>query len=126
MRGMFDEYLKWPLLRDITVELVNQKKNDGHRAEVIAFGDSKNAFMVTKQERAAGGWGVATFISHAELYSRCDFINDGSIRFQITKIVHRKLKYFCVFLDSFTLFTCIFFAIQKLLQAISKSWPFLS
>ena len=93
MRGMFDEYLKWPLLCDITVELLNQKENEGHCTGVIAFGDSKNAFRVTKQERAAGGWGVATFISHAELYSRRDdFINDGSIRFQITKIVHRKSK----------------------------------
>ena len=92
MRGMFDEHLKWPILCDITIELLNQKEGEGNCGRVIAFGDRKNnASRVTKGERAVGGWGILTFISHAELYShRDDFINNGCICFQITKFEHRK------------------------------------
>ena len=89
MQGMFDEHLKWPLLCNITIELLNQKENEGHRRRVIGFGDRRgdNAFRVTEGERAAGGFGSFYFISHAELYSHRDnFINNGSISFQITKI----------------------------------------
>ena len=89
MRGMFDEHLKWPLACYITIELLNQKENEGHRKVVFHFGNSANVTTtnrVTEGERAECGWGKPAFISHAELYlRRDDFINNGCIRFQITK-----------------------------------------
>ena len=88
MRGMFDEHLKWPLTCNITIELLDQKENEGHRK---ILGNSVNGITftdrVTKGERTVNGYGKPAFISHAELYRhRDDFINNGCIRFQITKI----------------------------------------
>ena len=94
MRGMFDEDAKWPALCDITIELLNWNEDEGYCREFL-FGDGvledNDAFRVTKGERAVRGWGIPTFISHAELYSRRDdFISNSSIRFRITKIVQKK------------------------------------
>ena len=91
---MFDDDLKWPILCDITLELLN-KENEGHYRAVIAFAIGRrrddNALRVTEGERAKDGWGKYRFILHADLYRhRDDFINNGCIRFQITKIEHRK------------------------------------
>ena len=91
MRGMFDEHLEWPLLCDITIELL--KENEGHCKTVIPFGNSEDddAFRVTEGARAESGWGTLMFISHAELYRHYDdFINNDCIRFQITEVKHRK------------------------------------
>ena len=92
MRGMFDEHLKWPVLCDITIELLNQKPNKGHRRG-FRFGNSEddNAFRVTEGERAKDGWGIHTYIPHTELYRhRDDFINNGCICFIISNIEHRQ------------------------------------
>ena len=93
MRGTFDEHLKWPLRCDITIELLDQKENEGHYRAVIEFGDGKNdyAFRVTKGERSAYGLGTPQLISLYELYKHRDnFIKNGCIYIQVTKIEHRK------------------------------------
>ena len=86
MRGEYDDLLKWPLLCDITVQLLNQKEQHEH---TFNFGrrNDNDALRVTKSERAKGGWGEWNFISHTVLYRHRDtYLKDGCIQFQITKV----------------------------------------
>ena len=89
MRGECDDLLKWPLLCDITVQLLSQKDDKQHHERTINFGsrDSDNAFRLTKGERAKGGWALWTFISHTDFYRHRDtYLKDGCIHLQVTKV----------------------------------------
>ena len=89
MRGEYDDLLKWPLLCDITVQLLNQKDDKQHHERTFNFGRryDDDALRVTKSERAKSGWGGVDFLSHTDFYRRRDtYLKDGCIRFQITKV----------------------------------------
>ena len=89
MRGMFDEHLEWPLLCDITIELLDRKGNTAH-CNVLEFGRSegRGSFRVTESEIAEYGWGANFFISHTELYHNT-LINNGCICFKLPEIERR-------------------------------------
>ena len=88
MRGEFDDYLKWPLVCDIHIQLLNQKEDREHYERILAFGDKKDedALRVTKGKKAKGGWG-AVLLSHPELQSsRGRYLKDNTICFKVTEI----------------------------------------
>ena len=88
MRGVYDAFLKWPLLCDITVQLLNQKDDKQHHERILNFGrrNSDNSLRVITSERAKGGWGDWGFISHINLYRHRDiYLKDGCIHLEVTK-----------------------------------------
>ena len=69
MKGQFDDHLKWPFRRDITIQIVNQDGDHDHVEGTILYNDEipdANAGRVTGKNRA-GGWGFCTFLAHAHL-----------------------------------------------------------
>ena len=90
MRGEFDNDLKWPFRGDITIQLLNQLKDEGHCEKTISFTDKatpdRNAGRVTTKERACG-WGYDKFIPHTELTFNhakyCQYLMDDCLRFQV-------------------------------------------
>ena len=89
MHGVCDDLLKWPLLCDLTVQLLDQKDDKQHHGQTLDFGsrDGDNALRVTEGERAKGGCGNENFISHSDFYRHRDtYLKDGCIRFRITKV----------------------------------------
>ena len=94
MKGEFDSHLKWPFKGEITVELVNQKEGgENHERKPVEHTDSEerdsNFQRVTEGERAAAGWGLAKFISHADLYKPekgKEYLLNDTLIFRVTKV----------------------------------------
>ena len=65
MRGEHDDQLKWPFQGDITVQLLNQKSDNGHVKMTIPYNDDAipggYSARVTSGERATKGWGFDKF-----------------------------------------------------------------
>ena len=58
MRGEFDDRLKWPFRGDITIQLLNQERDEGHVVRAIQFDDhtlGMYANRVTRRERNMHG-----------------------------------------------------------------------
>ena len=83
MQGEFDEQLQWPFRGTITIQLLNQLKDD-HRTKLVHFdiGVTNNADKrVTEGDRAATGWGKSKFISHAHLQPK--YFKDDCLKFYV-------------------------------------------
>ena len=109
MRGEWDNYLKWPFRGDITIQLLNQIEDKGHREKTLVF-TSKTpdsaAARVTAREHTADGLGWPQFISHHTLNyckigqflnsdspsishrhaNNCQYLKCDSLHFRITKV----------------------------------------
>ena len=69
MQEEFEKQLQWLFQSTITIQLLNQIKDD-HRTKSVHFdiGVTNNADKrVTEGDRAATGWGKSKFISHTHL-----------------------------------------------------------
>ena len=101
MRGEHDDKLTWPFHGYITIQLLNQSRDQDHVEYTLAFGDKaarKDASgRVTVGERAMNGWGVHKFISHTNLFIKQylkqylitkQYIKNDCIKFRVTAIVH--------------------------------------
>ncbi len=69
MRGKFDNALKWPFRGNVTIQLLNQRANDGHHTRTVHFNKAPicYAIQVTHGDKAMNGWGKHEFIFHNEL-----------------------------------------------------------
>ena len=91
LQGEFDDYLEWPFLGDIVIQLVNQLDEDKHPHEAaISFSDeipSAVASRVTAAEQSESGWGYEDFISQDELgYNQanaCQYLSDDCLTFRV-------------------------------------------
>ena len=89
MRGEYDDRLVWPFHGDITVQLVNQIKDQKHEEYTFTFDDKSlisSCSRVTSGERAKSGC-VQSLALHC-YKDDCD-----SVRFRVTKVViwHRNV-----------------------------------
>ena len=70
VKGKYDDQLKWPFRGDVTIQLLNQSRDEGHWEMMVPFDDTAGdeyAGRVVGQARASSGWGYTKFISHTEL-----------------------------------------------------------
>ena len=90
-RGEYDDQLKWPFRGDITIQLLNQSRDEGHREETVPFDDRVGddvAGRVVGEERATKGWGYDQFIAHIELKTENkEYLKNDCLKFRISKIV---------------------------------------
>lgn len=93
MQGEFDDHLRWPFRGSITVQLSNQRKNEGAFEEVIRFSHGsprEAAGRVHSGEVAASGLGITKFISHAQLgyvaAKNIEYLKNDCLHFCISKV----------------------------------------
>ena len=94
MRGEHDDQLKWPFQGDITIQLLNQKRDREHVEGIIQYSDAAiadgYAARVTSGERATKGWGVAKFISNSAVESTTEttqYLHNDCLKWRVTNIV---------------------------------------
>ena len=90
MQGEYDDQLKWPFHGDITIQLLNQSRDEGHREKTVHFDDRASddvAGRVVGEERATKGWGY-DFIAHTQLNTENkDYLKNDCLKFRISKFV---------------------------------------
>ena len=96
MQSKYDDQLKWPFRGYITIQLLNQRKNEGHWEKTITFDDSvgqrANAVRVVGQEMHTNGWGYHKFIAHTELNTEDkEYLKDNCFKFRVPKIVVKSI-----------------------------------
>ena len=85
MRGEFDDQLKWPFQGDITIQLVNQKKDRDHVIKMFYSSSAgERCERVTTKERINNGWGIGQFLPHDKLQPK--YLKRNCIKFCIKKI----------------------------------------
>ena len=96
MRGEHDDKLTWLFRGDITIQLMNQKRDQDHVENIADFADgngaagSETSGRVTSEERAKCSWGFHNFISHTKLESTTDtqqYLKNNRIKFRVNKVV---------------------------------------
>ena len=92
MRGEHDDKLTWPFRGDITIQLVNQNRDQDHVEYIEVFDDEAAAFgdvsdRVTEGERAKVGWGEQELVSHTKLESTKQYLKNDCIKFRVTKVI---------------------------------------
>ena len=100
MAGEYDNNLKWPFHGEVTVQLLNQRRNMDHYEKQLIRDDDyssdncKECFARVQGVRQHGpGWGCFKFISHERLiitYSagkNCQYLMNDCLKFQVKKVV---------------------------------------
>ena len=94
-RGEYDDQLKWPFCGDITIQLLNQNKDEGHWEETVCFDDTvrdRRAGRVVGQEIATSGWGCTRFIAHSKLNTESkQYLKNDCLKFRISKFVVKSI-----------------------------------
>ena len=89
-RGEYDDQLKWPFRGAITIQLLNQSRDDGHREKTLTYYDTDEdeyAGRVVGKERATG-LGYPKFIAHTELNTENkSYLKNDCLKLRISKFV---------------------------------------
>ena len=100
MRGEHDDKLTWPFRGDITIQLVNQNRDQDHLEKIVHFTDENGAAdndtsgRVTSGERAKSAWGYPAFIFHTELESTAgtkQYLKNDCVKFKVNQVVVRSV-----------------------------------
>ena len=90
MRGENDDHLPWPFTGTVTVELLNQLKDDNHLSDQITFPpDDQTSKRVVNKEQASNGLGRPRYIPHSDLgyvynlATRCQYLKDDCLYFRV-------------------------------------------
>ena len=88
MRGDFDGELAWPFQGKVTISLLNQFEDSGHREITLSF--KQNGDRVIEGERAASGPGEESLVSYRDLSYVSDlhtqYLKHDSLRFRVSKV----------------------------------------
>ena len=89
MRGENDDHLPWPFTGTVTVELLNQLKDDNHHSQKTTFppDDDEINQRVVNKERALRGYGHPCYIPHSNLgynsAKHCQYLKDDCLYFRV-------------------------------------------
>ena len=94
MRGEYDDQLKWPFRGVITIQLLNQSRDEGHWEKTVRYDDRADdgtAGRVVGKERA-NAWGNHQFIAHTELnIENKEYLKNNCLKFRMSKIVVKSI-----------------------------------
>jgi len=92
MKGPHDDELKWPLMGNFGIKLLNQISDSRHHSKTVPYNNLKtdvyNERIFTEGERSRG-WGRHQFISNEDLYKTTplyQFLKDDCLFIQVTKL----------------------------------------
>ena len=92
MRGENDDHLKWPFRGEITVQLLNQTRDEKHWKETINFNDDAGDNRVIGLERATRSWGRLLFITHTKLNTEDkQYLKNDCLKFRVTNIFIKSI-----------------------------------
>ena len=101
LKGENDFNLKWPMNIDLTIELINWRKNDSHIFHVIRFANAISGArnqVTGSKKKADSAWGIHQFCAHSTLYSATrsvQYIEDDCIRLRVRgAIIHSRKGFF--------------------------------
>ena len=87
----YDDQLKWPFRGAVTIQLLNQSRDEGHWEKTVPFNDRADddtAGRVVGQNRATKGFGYSKFIPHTQLNTENkEYLKNDCLKFRISKIV---------------------------------------
>ena len=92
-RGEYDDQLKWPFRGAITIQLLNQSRDEGYREMTVDFDTAGDdvAGRVVGMERATV-WGYFQFIPHTELNTESkEYLKNDCLKFRISEIVIKSI-----------------------------------
>ena len=86
MRGENDDHLRWPFTGTVTVELLNQLKDDNHHSQKTTFpSDNIASQKVINEERSLLGYGLPRYIPYSKLgynsAKNCQYLKDDCLYF---------------------------------------------
>ena len=84
MKGEYDECLRWPFRGEVTIQLVNQMKNEEHLTKILPIDDrtpDKIAGRVMIEERCEDGRGFPKFIPHIDLQP--NYLKNDSLKLSV-------------------------------------------
>ena len=94
LRGEYDDQLKWPFRGDITIQLLNQSRDEGHRERTVNFDDTIPDYVagrVVGQERVTG-FGCCQLIPHTELNTENkEYLKNDRLKFRIPTIAVKSV-----------------------------------
>ena len=91
-RGEYDDQLKWPFHGDITIQLLNQSRDEGHRKKTVPYdrASDSNGRVVGKER--GSGWGCHTFIAHTQLSTENkEYLKNDCLKFRILEIIVKSI-----------------------------------
>ena len=93
MQGEYDDHLTWPFNGDITIQLVNQRRNKGHIERTEHFNENTpndHKCRVTEDEKTLWVWGCEKFILHSSLHYddfwNTEYLKNDSLEFRVTQV----------------------------------------
>ncbi len=93
-QGEYDDQLKWPFRGDVTIQLLNQSRDEGHWEKTIHFNDRSGvecSGRVVGRKRATG-LGNHEFIAHTELNTENkEYLKNNCLKFRISNIVVKSI-----------------------------------
>ena len=95
MQGEYDDHLEWPFRGEVTVQLLQGKKNCSFTVCFNPFANSATFIcgqQVTTSERAVDGMGRSKFIHHNAVDQ---FRQDDCLRFQVTRASNMRIIPVC-------------------------------
>ncbi len=90
MKGVNDDYLPWPFIGNVTVELLNQLEDKNHHSMSMKFTSDVDIVSqrVVDEERSSLGLGWQKYISHSDLglntAKNCQYLKDDRLHFKIS------------------------------------------
>ena len=95
MPGEYDEYLRWPFCGEVTVQLLDQRRNMNHEELALLVEtdySSKDIYIYTdrvKRIKEHGpGWGYDEVISYQQLTRKnSQYLKNDCLKFQVNKVV---------------------------------------
>ena len=94
MKGPMDDILLWPFHRDVVVELLNWREDNGHHSVVIELSSNVSNSVcsrVTTGERGSKSWGYSQFIKHSSLEynpsKNTQYLQDDCLLFRVKEVI---------------------------------------
>ena len=84
MKGEFDDFLKWPLQGEVTVQL--KKAKPPHYEQIVCLDHNTPIRCVCKPTEMNPSWGKRVYISHADLYAG-GYIKDDKLVFCVSDVL---------------------------------------
>ena len=90
LSGECDDTLEWPFQGKVTIELLNQLKDESHKVGIIQFNGetATECSQRVREGNRVAGLGIYTFISHSELEynpnTNCQYLKDDSLYFRVS------------------------------------------
>ena len=93
MRGEYDDKLKWPFRADVSLLMLNQRRDEGHLEMTFSFDehDDSDVDRVVGRKVSTYGIGFEELIPHAQLIIRNrEYLKYDCLKFRIAKIIAKN------------------------------------